>query len=116
MPLPNNIRWLAAPKNGGRLGWLSTNQLPENVSNALAKIDIGAVTPPLQQDGAILLFQKNGERKNGQADPSQDRVWLTRALLPLAPGAANADRLEAAARLERDTAGISNCPDLLNAS
>ena len=101
-------------QNGGRLGWLSSNQLPENVSSALAKIDIGAVTPALQQDGAILLFQKNGERKNGQADSSQDRVWLTRALLPLAPGAANADRLEAAAQLERDTAGISNCPDLLD--
>ena len=101
-------------QNGGRLGWLSPNQLPENVGDALARIDIGAVTSPLQQDGAILLFQKNGERKNGQADSSQDRVWLTRAMLPLAPGAANADRLEAAARLERDTAGISNCPNLLN--
>jgi peptidyl-prolyl cis-trans isomerase SurA len=100
-------------QNGGRLGWLSTSQLPQNISDALAKIDVGAVTPPIQQDGAILLFQKNGERKNGQADPSQDRIWLTRALLPLAAAAANADRLEAAARLERDTAGISNCPDLL---
>ena len=100
-------------QNGGRLGWLSTSQLPQNISNALDKIDVGAVTPPIQQDGAILLFQKNGERKNGQADPSQDRIWLTRALLPLAAAAANADRLEAAARLERDTAGISNCPDLL---
>ena len=100
-------------QNGGRLGWLSTSQLPQNISDALAKIDVGAVTPPIQQDGAILLFQKNGERKNGQSDPSQDRIWLTRALLPLAAAAANADRLEAAARLERDTAGISNCPDLL---
>ena len=100
-------------QNGGRLGWLSTSQLPQNISDALAKIDVGAVTPPIQQDGAILLFQKNGERKNGQADPSQDRIWLTRALLPLAASATNADRLEAAARLERDTAGISNCPDLL---
>ena len=100
-------------QNGGRLGWLSTSQLPQNISDALAKIDVGAVTPPIQQDGVILLFQKNGERKNGQADPSQDRIWLTRALLPLAAAAANADRLEAAARLERDTAGISNCPDLL---
>ena len=100
-------------QNGGRLGWLSTSQLPQNISDELAKIDVGAVTPPIQQDGAILLFQKNGERKNGQADPSQDRIWLTRALLPLAAAAANADRLEAAARLERDTAGISNCPDLL---
>ena len=100
-------------QNGGRLGWLSTGQLPQNISDALAKVDVGAVTPPIQQDGAILLFQKNGERKNGQADSSQDRVWLTRALLPLATAATNADRLEAAARLERDTAGISNCPDLL---
>ena len=100
-------------QNGGRLGWLSTSQLPQNVGNALAKVDVGAVTTPLQQDGAILLFQKNGERKNGQADPSQDRVWLARALLPLALDAANADRLEAAARLERDTAGISNCQDFL---
>lgn len=100
-------------QNGGRLGWLSTKQLPEIVRNALAKVDVGTLTPPLQQDGAILLFQKDGERNNGQADPSQDRVWLTRALVPLAPGAANADRLEAAANLERDTAGISNCPDLL---
>ena len=100
-------------QNGGRLGWLSTSQLPQNISDALAKIDVGAVTPPIQQDGAILLFQKNGERKNGQADPSQDRIWLTRALLPLTTAATNADRLEAAARLERDTAGISNCPDLL---
>ena len=100
-------------QNGGRLGWLSTSQLPQNISDALAKIDVGAVTPPIQQDGVILLFQKNGERKNGQADPSQDRIWLTRALLPLAAAAANADRLEAAARLERDTAGISNCTDLL---
>ena len=100
-------------QNGGRLGWLSTSQLPQNISDALAKIDVGAVTPPIQQDGAILLFQKNGERKNGQADPSQDRIWLTRALLPLAASATNADRLEAAARLERDTVDISNCPDLL---
>ena len=100
-------------QNGGRLGWLSTNQLPENISDELAKIDIGTVTPPLQQDGAVLLFQKNGERKNGQADPSQDRVWLTRALLPLSPAATNADRLEAAARLERDTVDISSCPDLM---
>jgi len=100
-------------QNGGRLGWLSTSQLPQNISDTLAKVDVGAVTPPIQQDGAILLFQKNGERKNGQADPSQDRIWLTRALLPLAASATNADRLEAAARLERDSAGISNCPDLL---
>ena len=64
-------------QNGGNLGWLSTDQLPENVRDALTNIAIGAVTPPLQQDGAILLFQKNGERKNGQADPSQDRGWLT---------------------------------------
>ena len=52
----------------GRLGWLSTSQLPQNISDALAKIDVGAVTPPIQQDGHFAV-SKNGERKNGQADP-----------------------------------------------
>ena len=91
-------------QNGGRLGWLSTNQLPENVSEALSEIDVGAVTRPLQLDGAILLFQKNGERKNGKQILVKIVFGLTRALIPLRAGAANADRLEAAARLERDTA------------
>ena len=110
--IANNIRSPVVPKRG--TSWLAINKsIAAKISDALAKIDVGAVTPPIQQDGAILLFQKNGERKNGQADPSQDRIWLTRALLPHGSRAANADRLEAAARLERDTASISNCPDLL---
>jgi len=99
-------------QNGGRIGWVFENQLPATVVDALAQIDIGGLTQPLQQDGAVFIFQKNGERKNGQIDPSQDRVWLARALLPLTPDATNADRLEAAARLERDAGNVSSCPDL----
>ena len=100
-------------QNGGRIGWVFENQLPANVVDALAQVDIGGLTKPLRQDGAVFIFQKNGERKDGEVDPSQDLIWLARTLIPLTPEATNADRLEAAARLERDTGNISSCPDLV---
>ena len=100
-------------QNGGRIGWVFTDQLPTDVITALAGTDIGSVTQPVLQDGAVFIFKKDGERKSGLMDPSQDRVWLTRAILPVLNGAPNADRLEAAARLERDSVSISSCPDLL---
>jgi len=100
-------------QNGGRIGWVFVNQLPKDVVAALAKINVGEVTPPVQRDGAVFLFQKDGERQNGLADASQDRVWIARALLPLASDATKADRLEAAARLERDTQTLNTCPDIL---
>ena len=79
--------------------------------NALAKIDIGAVTPPLQQDGVSCCFRR-------MANAKMVRLILVKivrlARSPTLPRTCkNADRLEAAARLERDTAGVSNCPDFL---
>ena len=78
----------------------------------------GETTDPIELDGAIYIFKKDGERKMGLADESPSRIWLARALLPLPTDATNADRLEAGARIERDTAAIHSCDKLveLNAS
>ena len=45
-------------------------------------------------------------------------MWLARAILPLAADASDADRLEAGARIERDTEDITGCDglDALNTS
>jgi peptidyl-prolyl cis-trans isomerase SurA len=99
-------------QNGGRVGWTFVNQLPEDVISALAQVEVGSLTAPLQRDGAVYIFQKEGARQNGEADASQDRVWLARALIPLPVEATKADRLEAAARLQRDTETITTCPDI----
>jgi peptidyl-prolyl cis-trans isomerase SurA len=105
-------------KQGGRIGWLVTERLPLSFIETLAAISNGETTDPIELDGAIYIFRKDGERKKGLADESQTRIWLARAILPLPTDATNADRLEAGARIERDAANISSCDELeeLNAS
>jgi len=103
---------------GGDVGWAMSEKLPKTFRNALENIENGAVTEPVLLDGAVYILRKSGERKDGIVDASQSRVWLARAILPLAADASDADRLEAGAQIERDTEGITDCDglDALNAT
>ncbi len=99
--------------NGGQLGWVMLDQLPDDIQNQMKMTKIGAVSAPLQRDGLIVLVRNEGRRQDGIADPSQDMITLARAVYPLAKDASNADKLEAAAKLERDTASINSCDGLV---
>lgn len=103
---------------GGDVGWAMSEKLPKTFRDALESIENGAVTEPVLLDGAVYILRKSGERKDGIVDASQSRVWLARAILPLAADASDADRLEAGARIVRDTESVTNCEDLgaLNAT
>ena len=103
---------------GGDVGWAMSEKLPKTFRNALESIENGAVTEPVLLDGAVYILRRSGERKEGIVDASQSRVWLARAILPLAADASDADRLEAGARIERDTEDITGCDglDALNTS
>ena len=79
------------------------SEAAEDVSRCAGGHESGAVTEPVLLDGAVYVLRKSGERKDGIVDASQSRVWLARAILPLAADASDADRLEAGARIERDT-------------
>ena len=97
---------------GGDVGWAMSEKLPKAFRDALESIENGAVTEPVLLDGAVYILRKSGERKDGIVDASQSRVWLARAILPLAADASDADRLEAGARIVRDTESVTNCEDL----
>ena len=103
---------------GGDVGWAMSEKLPKSFRDALQSIENGDVTEPVLLDGAIYILRKSGERKDGIVDASQSRVWLARAILPLTADASDADRLEAGARIERDTESITTCDglDTLNAT
>ena len=47
--------------------------------------------------------------KDGLVDITQARVWLARAILPINAQASEAERLEAAAVVSRDTQNIDSC-------
>jgi peptidyl-prolyl cis-trans isomerase SurA len=99
--------------NGGQLGWVMLDQLPDDIQDQVKMTKIGAVSAPLQRDGLVILIRNEGRRQDGVADPSQDMITLARAVYPLAKDASNADKLEAAAKLERDTASINSCDGLV---
>ena len=99
--------------NGGQLGWVMLDQLPDDIQDQVKMTKIGAVSAPLQRDGLIILIRNEGSRQDGVADPSQDIITLARAVYPLSKDASNADKLEAAAKLERDTASINSCDGLV---
>jgi peptidyl-prolyl cis-trans isomerase SurA len=99
--------------NGGQLGWVTLDQLPDDIQDQVKMTEIGAVSTPIQRDGLIILVRNEGSRQDGVADPSQDIITLARAVYPLPKDASNADKLEAAAKLERDTASINSCNGLL---
>ena len=99
--------------NGGQLGWVMLDQLPDDIQDQIKMTKIGAVSAPLQRDGLILLVRNEGRRQDGVADPSQDVITLARAVYQLTKEASNADKLEAAAKLERDTASINSCDGLV---
>jgi len=94
---------------GGNIGWVIVEKLPKTFRENLRDMQTGAVTDPLLLDGAIYILRYMGERKNGLIDGSQSVVWLARAILPVPQNATEADRLEAAAKVSRDTAPLTDC-------
>ena len=99
--------------NGGQLGWVMLDQLPDDIQAQVKMTKIGAVSAPFQRDGLVILIRNEGSRQDGVADPTQDIITLARAVYPLSKDASNADKLEAAAKLERDTASVNSCDGLV---
>jgi peptidyl-prolyl cis-trans isomerase SurA len=94
---------------GGNIGWVMIEKLPKMFRDGLDGKTSGQVTDPILLDGAYYILRHTGERKDGFVDNSQSMVWLARAILPVPAVATDADRLEAAAKVSRDTSGITDC-------
>ena len=94
---------------GGNIGWVMIEKLPKMFRDSLDGKTSGQVTDPILLDGAYYILRHTGERKDGFVDNSQSMVWLARAILPVPADATDADRLEAAAKVSRDTSGITDC-------
>ncbi len=94
---------------GGNIGWVMVEKLPKVFRDGLEGMTGGEVTDPILLDGAYYVLRHTGERKDGLIDKSQSMVWLARAILPVSADATEADRLEAAATVSRDTSAITDC-------
>ena len=103
---------------GGNLGWLVLNTLPDTIAQAIDKAPSGTILAPINQDGVIYILRKDGVRAKGFIDPSQARVDIARALLPLPADVSASDQLIAAGKLQKRAETAQSCTDIeqLNAA
>lgn len=60
--------------NGGRLDWLSINQLPPGLQPVILALRPGEVTPPISLPNAVALFQMRGIRETAPGTPSYAEI------------------------------------------
>ena len=100
-------------QSGGNIGWILVDNLDPELARTILPLQPGDITDPIDRDGAILIYKLSGKRENGMADPMETQITLTRLLYPLAAND-DATRLEAAAKIKRNTKDITTCDELEN--
>ena len=98
--------------DGGRLGWIVTKTLPDSFAQAIDKAPSGTILPPINQDGIIYILRKEAVRAKGLVDPSQAKITLARALLPLSENASSSDQLLAAGEIAKATENATSCAEI----
>ena len=99
-------------RQGGKLGWVLVERLPENLKKIIENAPTGAITRPVELDGAIVIYRINGLRISGQADPLEAKVELVRLVMPFDMTASDTEKNTARQKLSADTATAQSCAEL----
>ena len=95
--------------NSGKLGWVLLERLPDETRQAIKDLKAGEIADIQEIDGAIVIYRIGGIRRDGKPDPLEAEIDLFRLMLPLANDADNAARLQAAARISKDSSNAADC-------
>ena len=98
--------------NGGKLGWLTIKSLPDAFKEPVEAAASGSILEPLAIDGIVYILRNEGVRAQGLIDPSQMKLTIARALLPLSADVSNADQLIAAGELQKQSASLTSCAEI----
>jgi len=91
---------------GGDLGEVQPGQLDPKLEEALAALQPGETSEPVETEGGVYLMHLTARRAPTGADAGGEVVSLARAFLPVEPGV---DGAAAADRLKRVLGGIDGC-------
>lgn len=98
-------------QQGGNVGWVVLERLPENIRKTVENLPSGSVANPAEIDGAIVIYRVNGIRVNGNADPLEAEVTVGRLVLPVEKSD-RTSRETAATKVVLDSQEVKTCPDL----
>ncbi len=94
---------------GGAIGWVQIERLPEAIRSIAETAPRGTITRPITLDGAFVIYRIKGRRIDGNADPLEARVTLTRLAYP---ADLDTELATATAQLRHDLINVSSCPEM----
>jgi peptidyl-prolyl cis-trans isomerase SurA len=98
---------------GGDLGWVSPQELPPELAQAMAQMRPGELSPPIRTPSGYYLLVVLDRRGPGAADPSDTRLRVVQVVFPLPPGASAAARAAAFAQAESVRTTAKSCDDMV---
>jgi len=98
--------------NGGDLGWMLLDQVPEEYRNAVAEAPEGSVLGPVQVTGGYAIIGVAGRRNAMEGDPGEIEVALKRVFYALPSVVTDEQEAEAFAKAEEAAARIGGCDDI----
>lgn len=98
--------------NGGDLGWMLEDQVPEEYRATVVDAAEGTVVGPVQVTGGYAIIGVAGRRNAMEGDPGEIEVVLKRVFFALPSIVTDEQEAEARAKAEAAAARIGSCDDI----
>ena len=98
-------------REGGSLGWVLAERLPEKISTILLKAPAASIIKPIDNNGTIIIYRVNSQRINGNTDVMETEIVLSRLVYEL-------DLTDAAAvkagqdKINAELKSVKTCADI----
>lgn len=102
----------ASAQAGGDIGWVERSQIEEEVVGILDQMPVNRATPPIRTPSGFYVYLLRDKRTLAAPSPDDATVSLAQLILPLEPGADDAEiaaQKELAATIRE---AVSGCDDL----
>ncbi len=97
---------------GGDIGWVTPDQLPPPLADALGKMHPGEMSYPVHTTAGYYILYVVDRRVLGQPDPGATVLSLVQVALPLAPTATPEEQQHVTAQLQEIGSEAKSCGEL----
>lgn len=120
-PFPNvaqQFSQAASAASGGDIGWVSESQLAPEIAEAVARLDVGAVSNPIRSLNGFYIMQLRSKRQGLGPNPLETRFQVMQVIFTLpadAPERALQARVAQANKFRSEFRTCAAAPDQINA-
>ncbi len=100
----------ASAASGGDIGWVSESQLAPQISEAVARMEVGGISNPIRSLNGFYIMQLRSQRQGLGPNPLETKFEVMQVLFSLAPDAPERAVQARAAQANQFRAEFRTCP------